>query len=205
LAYEKEALGLYMSGHPLQRYATVIAAVGARTVSAMMQSEPDCQVAGVVTGVRQLKTKRGDRMAAFYIEDEGGKIEVVVFPEAFAKFGRLVADDAMLIVRGKFDRDEETGKLVASELSSLEAARERAVREVQIRLAGDGGSREALRSLVQVFERHPGDRRVSFVVEVKGVDRGMLVRAAVSHRIRPSEGFVRDVESVCGAGAVSMK
>ncbi len=205
LAFEKEALGLYMSGHPLQRYATAIAAVGARTVSAMMQSEPDCQVAGVVTGVRQLKTKRGDRMAAFYLEDEAAKVEVVVFPEAFAKFGRLVADDAMLIVRGKFERDEETGKMVAAELSSLEAARERAVREVQIRLAGEGGSRESLRSLVQVFERHPGDRRVSFVVEVKGVDRGLLVRAATSQRILPSEGFVRDVESVCGAGAVSMK
>ncbi|HUR21271.1 MAG TPA: DNA polymerase III subunit alpha [Vicinamibacterales bacterium] len=205
LTFEKEALGLYMSGHPLQRYASVIEAAGARTVSAMGQSEPDCQVAGVVTGVRQLKTKRGDRMAAFYLEDEASKVEVVVFPEAFAKFGRLVADDAMLIVRGKFERDEETGKMVASELTSLEAARERAVREVQIRLAGECGSREALRSLVQVFERHPGDRRVSFVVEVKGVDRGMLVRAATSHRIRPSEGFVRDVESVCGAGAVSMK
>jgi hypothetical protein len=79
------------------------------------------------------------------------------------------------------------------------------VREVQIRLAGEAGSRETLRALAQVFERHPGDRRVSFVVEVKGVDRGLLVRAATSHRIRPSEGFVRDVESVCGAGAVSLK
>ena len=205
LTFEKEALGLYMSGHPLQRYASVIEAAGARTVSAMTQSEADCQVAGVVTGVRQLKTKRGDRMAAFYLEDEAGKVEVVVFPEAFAKFGRFVADDAMLIVRGKFERDEESGKMVAGELSSLEAARERAVREVQIRVGGDCGSREALRTLVQVFERHPGDRRVSFVVEVKGVDRGMLVRAATSHRIRPSEGFVRDVESVCGAGAVSLK
>jgi DNA polymerase-3 subunit alpha len=205
LSFEKEALGLYMSGHPLQRYNEVIAAVGARTVSAMVQSEPDCQVAGVVTGVRQLKTKRGDRMAAFYLEDEAGKFEVVIFPEAYAKFGRLVADDAMLIVRGKFDRDDETSKMVANELSTLEAARERTVREVQIHLGPDAGSREALRSLVQVFERHPGDRRVSFVVEVKGGAGGLRVRAATSHRIRPSDGFVRDVESLCGAGAVSLK
>ncbi|MCR4374869.1 MAG: DNA polymerase III subunit alpha [Acidobacteria bacterium] len=205
LNFEKEALGLYMSGHPLQRYASVIAAAGARTVSAMTQSEADCQVAGVVTGVRQLKTKRGDRMAAFNLEDEAGKFEVVVFPEAFAKFGRFVADDAMLIVRGKFERDEETSKMVANELTTLEAARERAVREVQIRLGGLGAARETLRSLVQVFERHPGDRRVSFVVEVKGSEGGLRVRAATSHRIRPSDGFVREVELVCGAGAVSLK
>ncbi|MBK9241341.1 MAG: DNA polymerase III subunit alpha [Acidobacteria bacterium] len=205
LTFEKEALGLYISGHPLQRYAEVIAAVGARTVSALFQSEPDCQVAGVVTGVRRLKTKRGDPMAAFNLEDEGGKFEVVVFPEAYAKFGRLVADDAMLIVRGKFERDDETGKMVAAELSTLEAARERVVREVQITVAGRGGSRDVLRTLAQVFERHPGDRRVSFVVEVPGRGGGLRVRAGTSHRIRPSEGFVRDVELVCGAGAVCLK
>ncbi len=205
LSFEKEALGLYMSGHPLQRYADVIAAVGAQTVSAMSQSQPDCQVAGVVTGLRQLKTKRGDRMAAFDLEDEAGKLEVVVFPEAYGKFGRLLSDDAMLIVRGKFECDEETSKMVAAELSTLEAARERTVREVQIHLERETGSREALQPLVQVFERHPGDRRVSFVVEVKGHDGGLRVRTATSYRIRPSEGFVRDVESVCGAGTVSLK
>jgi len=205
LNFEKEALGLYMSGHPLQRYADVIAASGAKTVSALTESEPDCLAAGVVTGLRPLKTKRGDAMAAFYLEDEAGKVEVVVFPEAFAKCGRVVVSDAMLIVRGKYERDDETSKMVASELTTLEAARERTVREVQIRLAGSGTARQTLHSLVQVFERYPGDRRVSFLVEVPGDHGSLRVRAATSHRIRPSEGFVREVETVCGPGAVSMK
>ena len=79
------------------------------------------------------------------------------------------------------------------------------MREVQITVAGRGGSRDVLRTLAQVFERHPGDRRVSFVVEVPGRGGGLRVRAGTSHRIRPSEGFVRDVELVCGAGAVCLK
>ncbi len=205
LTYEKEALGLYMSGHPLQRYAEVIAASRARTISALTQSEPDVMAAGIVSGVRQLKTKRGDRMAAFNLEDEAGKAEVVVFPEAFAKYGTLVADDALLIVRGKYERDEETSKLVASELTTLEAARERTVREVQIRLSGPSAARDRLRSLVAVFERHPGDRRVALCVELSGGLGGLRVRTATSHRIRPSDAFVRDVEAICGAGAVSLK
>jgi DNA polymerase-3 subunit alpha len=205
LTYEKEALGLYMSGHPLQRYAEVIAASRARTISALTQSEPDVMAAGIVSGVRQLKTKRGDRMAAFNLEDEAGKAEVVVFPEAFAKYGTLVADDALLIVRGKYERDEETSKMVASELTTLEAARERTVREVQIRLSGATAARDRLRALVAVFERHPGDRRVALFVELNGGLGGLRVRTATSHRIRPSDGFVRDVEAICGAGAVSLK
>jgi DNA polymerase III subunit alpha len=205
LSYEKEALGLYMSGHPLQRYAEVVAASRARFVSALTQSEPDVQAAGVVTGVRQLKTKRGDRMAAFNLEDEAGKCEVVVFPEAFSKYGTLVVDDALVIVRGKYERDEETSKMVANELMTLEAARERTVREVQIRLSDQSTGRERLRSLVEVFERHPGDRRVALFVELNGGLGGLRVRTATAHRIRPSDGFVRDVEAICGAGAVELK
>ena len=144
-------------------------------------------------------------MAAFNLEDELGKAEVVVFPEAFAKYGTLVVDDALLIVRGKYERDDETSKMVASELMTLEAARERTVREVQIRLSSQAVARDRLRSLVEVFERHPGDRRVALFVELNGGLGGLRVRTATSHRIRPSDGFVRDVEAICGAGAVSLK
>ena len=52
----------------------------------MTQSEADCVIAGVVTGLRPLKTKRGDRMAVFSLEDEAAKVETVVFPEAFSRF-----------------------------------------------------------------------------------------------------------------------
>ena len=100
LAFEKEALGLYMSGHPLQRYADVLAAAGARRLADLVQSENDCALGGVVTGLRPLKTRRGDRMAVFMLEQETAKVETVVFPEAFAKYGALVVDDAMLFVRG---------------------------------------------------------------------------------------------------------
>jgi DNA polymerase-3 subunit alpha len=205
LTFEKEALGLYMSGHPLQRYAGVLAGAGARRLVDLAQSDPDCAMGGVVTGIRQLKTKRGDRMAVFYLEQEEAKVESVVFPEAFAKYGSQVVDDAMLLVRGKFERDDESCRLVVSEMTPLDAVRERAVREVQIRLAsGRNADREAMRRLADVIEKYPGDRRVSFVVEVNG-RVGLRVRTASGLRIQPSDRFVRDVEAICGAGAVVLK
>ena len=205
LAFEKEALGLYMSGHPLRRYAAALAAIGAKPLSALAQSEADVSIGGVVTGLRQLKTRRGDRMAVFMLEDEEGKVETVVYPEAFAKLSGLISADAMLLVRGKFERDDETSRLVATDITPLDAVRERAVREVEITLSGKGLGKDLMRQLVAVLERHPGDRRLSFVVQVNGAGPALRVKTATAHRIRPSDHFVRDVEAVCGAGSVLLK
>jgi DNA polymerase-3 subunit alpha len=193
-----------MSGHPLQRYAEALAAAGAKPLMVLTQSEADVSIGGVVTGLRIVKTRRGDRMAVFVLEDQDGKVETVVYPEAYTRFTNLIASDAMLMVRGKYERDEETSRLVASELTPLEAIRERAVREVEITL-GKMSGRDQMRQLAAILERHPGDRRVSFVVRVNGDGPPLRVRAATARRIRPSETFVRDVEAVCGSGSVLLK
>jgi len=204
LAFEKEALGLYMSGHPLQRYAEVLASAGARRLEDLTQSEADCAIGGVVTGLRQLKTKRGDRMAVFMLEDEISKVEAVVWPEAFAKFGGMIADDAMLLVRGKYEKDEESSRLLVAEITPIETVRERQVREVEIRLQGAALGGSAIRTLAGVLDKHPGDRKVSVVVELNG-SRHMRVKSVTARRIRPSAEFVRAVEAVCGTGSVVMK
>jgi DNA polymerase-3 subunit alpha len=205
LAFEKEALGLYMSGHPLQRYLPALAAAGGRRLADLTQSEADVSVGGVIAGVRQLKTKRGDRMAAFNLEDEAAKLEAVVFPEAFAKYGSQVADEALVLVRGKYERDEDVGRLVVSEITPLDVVRERAVRGVEIRLPGSAVARDLMRRLADLLDQYPGDRRVAFVVEVNGAGPKLRVRASTARRIKPSDSFVRAVETVCGAGSVSLK
>jgi DNA polymerase-3 subunit alpha len=205
LTFEKEALGLYMSGHPLTRYAEALASVGARPLATLAHSEADVNIGGVVTGLRLVKTRRGDRMAVFVLEDEEGKVETVVYPEAYTRYAAIVTADAMVMVRGKFERDEETSRLVAAEITSLEAVRERAVREVEITLTGSKMGKDAMRRLADVLERHPGDRRVSFIVRVNGDGSALRVRTATARRIRPSDTFVRDVEALCGAGSVLLK
>jgi DNA polymerase-3 subunit alpha len=194
-----------MSGHPLQRYAEALTITGTRRVQDLAQSEPEVAVAGVVTGLRPLKTKKGDRMAVFSLEDEAAKVEAVVFPEAFSRFGGLAVNDAMLLVRGKYERDEESSRIVVSEMTPLDVIREKAVKAVEIRLAGKVLVKNALRDLAGVLERYPGDRRVSVVVEVRNGGAPMRVRAATARRIKPSDLFVRDVEAVCGAGSVMLK
>ena len=130
------------------------------------------------------------------LEDEAAKVEAVVFPEAFSKFGALVVDDAMLLVRGKYERDEETSRLVV--VGDHAARRSCASAPCATSRSGwpDRGWRgTAMRELAGVLERHPGDRRVSVVVDVNGGPTPLRVRAATARRIQPSDTFVRDVEA----------
>jgi DNA polymerase-3 subunit alpha len=205
LAFEKEALGLYMSGHPLERFSDELKAFGAQRIAELTGSLADVWVGGIVSGLRPLKTKKGDRMAVFVLDDIAGGIEVVVFPEAFAKHASLIAADAMVLVRGKFEKDDESARLVATEMLSIAALRERTAREVAIHLSVPPHGRPTFEALAELFSRHRGDRRVSLELDVKGQPKPLRVRADVAQRVRPSERLVEEVEQICGSGSVVIR
>jgi DNA polymerase-3 subunit alpha len=204
LAFEKEALGLYMSGHPLERFSEDLKAFGAQRVGELTQSMADVWIAGIVSGLRPLKTKKGDRMAVFMADDIAGAVEVVVFPEAFAKSGHHIVADAMLLVRGKFEKDDESARIVATELQPISLLKERTTREVVIHLQVP--SRNTLEALAELLSRHRGDRRVVLEVDTKkNGNPALRVRADVAQRVRPSEKLVEEVEQLCGAGSVVLR
>jgi DNA polymerase-3 subunit alpha len=204
LAGEKEALGFYMSGHPLERFANEMKLFGARRIAELISSEADVWTGGIVSGIRPLKTKKGDRMAVFVLDDVGGNLEVVVFPETFGKHGALVEADAMLLVRGKFEKDDESARIVATELLPISALAERTTREVVIHLSGPSQARGTMEALAELLARHRGDRRVFVELDVKGA-RALRVRADVPQRVKPSERLVLEVEQLCGAGSVELR
>jgi DNA polymerase-3 subunit alpha len=205
LAFEKEALGLYMSGHPLERFAEDLRVFGARRVGELTQSEADIWVGGIVSGLRPLKTKKGDRMAVFMLDDVAGSIEVVVFPETFQKHGSVVEADAMLLVRGKLEKDEESARIVSTELMPIATLRERTTREVAIHLAVPPHGRTTFEALAELLARHRGDRRVYLELDVRGQKRPLRVKADVAQRVKPSEKLVAEVEQLCGAGSVELR
>lgn len=116
LDWEKELLGVYISEHPVQ---TAIASLS-NTINAhcsRIDSEMEGQrvcVVGVVSNLRQLVTKRGDQMAAAFLEDLDGGVPAVVFPRVFEKIGQIWQDDAILVVNGKVDLRDDQPQLVVS-------------------------------------------------------------------------------------------
>ncbi|HVH56758.1 MAG TPA: DNA polymerase III subunit alpha [Vicinamibacterales bacterium] len=205
LAGEKEALGFYFSGHPLDRFAEDLRAFGAKRVAELTDSMPDVWTAGIVSGLRPLKTKKGDRMAVFMLDDVAGALEVVVFPETFGKHGSLIEPDAMLLVRGKFEKDDESARIVATELQPISMLQERTTKEVAIHLSVPPHGRPTFEALAELLARHRGDRRVFLELDVSGREKPLRVRSEVAVRVRPSERLVNEVEQLCGSGSVELR
>ncbi len=221
LANEKEALGLYLSGHPVDRHLHDLKAFGARSVGDLMLSElpvtedgapgklalEEVAVGGIVASVRALKTKKGDAMAVFMLEDAQGSVEVVVFPETYGRFRQFIEPGTLLLVQGKFERDDESSRFQATGMFRLETLRERLARAVSIHLRTGTHSRSTLEALWDVFAQHQGDRPIVLEVEVAHEHRTLRVRADVTTqiRVRPSEQLISAVERLCGAGSVVLQ
>ena len=226
LAFEKETLGLYWSGHPVDRYAGALRDLGAKTIAELADAqpsgsragdsawgpggpkpiEPDTSIGGIVAAVRPLKTRKGDRMAVFTLEDAQGGVEIVVFPETFQRNGGLLEVGTLVLVRGRLERDDETTRIIASEIAPIDAVRERLAREVAIRVRIPA-RRDVFEALGEIFSRHRGDRRVSFEMELADAATPIRIKADVSAqiRVRPSPALIAEVEQVVGAGSVELR
>jgi DNA polymerase-3 subunit alpha len=205
LTGEKEALGFYFSGHPVDRYADDLKLFGAKRLAELTDPLPDVWTAGIVSGLRPLKTRKGDRMAVFMLDDVAGNLEVVVFPETFGKHGSVIAPDAMLLVRGKFEKDDESARIVATELQPISLLQERTTKEVAIHLSVPPHGRPTFEALAELLSRHRGDRRVYLELDLTGTEKPLRVRSEVALRVRPSERLVSEVEQLCGSGSVELR
>ncbi len=223
LAFEKETLGLYWSGHPADRFRSDLKEFGARTTAELADApvaapqeawgpggrkpiEPDTSIGGIIAACRQLKTKKGDRMAVFTLEDAQGGVEVIAFPEAYQRAAPLIETGTLVLVRGRLERDDETVRILAAEIAPLESVREHVAHEVAIRVTSPA-DRGLFEQLGEVFSRHRGDRRVSFEIELPADSKRLRVKADVSSqiRVRPSPALVAEVEQIVGQGAVSLR
>jgi len=224
LGFEKETLGLYWSGHPVDRYVAALKELGAASIADLADRSPtpprdngwgpngpkpieaDTSVGGIVGAVRQLKTRKGDRMAVFTLEDAGGGVEVIAFPEAYQRSAVLIESGTLVLVRGKLERDEESVRMLAAEIAPLDTVRERLAREIAIRFRKPA-DRGMLETLGEIFARHRGDRKVSFEVETGEPPNRLRVRVDVSAqiRVRPSSALIAEVEQLVGSGSVELR
>ncbi|BCA80145.1 DNA polymerase III subunit alpha [Desulfuromonas sp. AOP6] len=159
LGFEKESLGFYITGHPLSRHEDTIRRFATCDTSGL-QERPDkseVRVCGIVAGLKELTTKKGDRMAFVTLEDLGGFVEMVVFPEVYAASMELLKSEEPLLVSGTLDVGEDTCKLMANEVVSLREVKERQTKKVHFRVSSPGLEENQLRSLRSIMERHRGE------------------------------------------------
>ncbi|HET9447338.1 MAG TPA: DNA polymerase III subunit alpha, partial [Steroidobacteraceae bacterium] len=207
LAFEKEALGLYLSGHPLTRYSADLKTIGAKTINELAAVQGDATVGGIIAACRIVKTRKGDRMAVFMLEDLTGTVETVVYSEPYKQYASLIENDAMVLVKGRIEIDDEgRAKIRTAELSPISVLTEKLTRALHVKMAVPPCGRPTFEALADVFTRHRGDRRVTFELELTNREKPVRIHADVPQvRVRPSERLVAEVERICGAGSVVLR
>ena len=198
LAFEKEMLGLYVSDHPL---------MGAEEA---LQRRTDCTVdelgeladgttrlvGGVVTALQRKYTKKGDLMALFTLEDLRSSIEVMVFPKTMSVIGHLLADDSVVVVRGRIDRRDDTPKFIAVDVTAFDGVIDGAP-PLRIQVRATHLDDHRLGRLKALLTEFPGESRV-FV----HLGESQVVRLPVRYCVEAATPLMSEIRVLLGADSV---
>jgi DNA polymerase-3 subunit alpha len=159
------------------------------------------RVAGVIEELKIKRTKRGDKMAIFTLEDQSGSTEVVVFPDVFERSSALLKSDEPLLVAGMAEVDEMVAKIISQEIQSLENARQAAIRMIELPLSGDSISKDRLEGIKDVLYRYPGPSSVVFKVETHPGKR-MVIAAHPRYNVFACREMLQELETLIGQRVV---
>jgi len=206
LAYEKETLGYYVSGHPLDRYVQELSRHTKKSLAELTGEgrSVECKLPGIVTDFRTRRTKKGELMAVFVLEDLTGAVETVVFPKDYARFESYLAADTPILVSGRFEAEEENSfKIIASDIQPLQGFAERNARVLQVRLAVGNVAPDTAVQLYRLFAKNRGETGVN-VELYQPHDFRVTIQSADFVKVKSSPELIRQIETLCGAGSVQL-
>jgi DNA polymerase III subunit alpha len=208
LAAEKEVLGFFITGHPLEKYKEKLAdlnALSTEDIGAMKRStakDENITTAGLISGLRVAKSKRsGELWAQASLEDMHGKIELLVFPEAYRKLAEKVKLEVPVLVRGGVRIEEgANAKLTANDIIALDDATVPLPKALRIRILLESANDLTIDALHTLCNERKGEAKVLFDLERDG--DFMVVMEAEGYNVMPDRNFLARVEELCGRGSV---
>jgi DNA polymerase III subunit alpha len=205
LKHEKETLGFYITGHPLRKYASEVKTYGNATTGVLSEKPSgfDIAIGGLVSALRVMRTKKGELMGVVLLEDWEGVVEVLVFPEAYAKAQKLLDIDTPIFVKGKLDNDESNIKILAADIYPMDRIKEILSRTVTIRINSSLAPGDVAERLQPIIDEKRGSAEIIFELEFPGRFTA-LVRPNPYVKISPDREFVESVERICGRDTVRL-
>jgi len=196
---EKETIGFYVTGHPLDEFRDKIADMATHDSSRLEDLERNADVAlcGLVSNIQRKRNKEGKLWASFQLQDHFGIAECMCFATAFEQIGHELVDDRPVLVRG-LALPEENGpaRISVKSVTPLEVAGIQLPRLVSIRVVLNGrAERDRAAELMELFGRKRGEAEVRLRLEKP---RDFSVILDVAARVRPDKEFTAEVERICG-------
>jgi len=211
LAMEKLATGMYLSGHPLDRYKAElekrevniwkIMSAAEDADSARYFESRQVELVGILSGIRRRSTKLKKLMANAFLEDLYGTIEVVVFPAVFLKYEQYLSEDAIVRITGKVDlREDEAPQLLAESITPYAGDDARySGKKLYVRVpASMGEDTEALKGILRSF---PGTSDVTIKIE----QTGRQLKTGAGMKVALTDGLIDALNGLLGADNVVLK
>ncbi len=207
LSLEKEVLGFYLSGHPLKPFVEEMKLYGVVNIEDLLRNEMisfnKIQVFtwGIITHLKKKRTRKGQWMAIFRLEDLTAHIEAVVFPSTYEKedISDNLEEDSIVIVKGAISFENEKKKIVVSELIPFSQARQRLAKRMVLKLFATGLDESTLKEIDSIFKRYPGICEVNFKLNTKHNEE---IEITSSRRINPTDTFIKEIERIIGSGNI---
>ena len=205
LTKEREAMGVYLSGHPLERFAKELQLLGARRIDQTADSPDKAQVslAGIITLLKLKNTRKGDRYASFVLEDTMGTIEALVWPKTYRENIEVLTSQDPVVVGGKLDVNDERKVLIVSKIESITSLRDKTANLATIKLGSNQCSNLRLNKLKSILATNQGRCRVMIVIENEGGASQTIVSLPENLKIEPSEGLCNQIEQIFGESVLS--
>ena len=204
LKYEKETMGFYFSGHPIDRFVTEIAKyTNADTTNVQkFKNHAEVTIGGVVSTLteRVLKSGKG-RWAYFALEDQNGQIEAQCFSKAYEKAEEMLKSDNPVLIKGNLSYDEDGDstnvKLRVKEVMTMEQVRKSKTSSIHIQLLPSSVTKDRLIALKQLILKYEGENKVFLNIDTQKRGKAQL-KLSDKFRVRPSDDFILQVDSLFG-------
>jgi DNA polymerase III subunit alpha len=204
LTSEYAMLGFYVSGHPLEKYASRLEEMKSVCLSEIegMRNGKEITVAALIVGTRPMRSKKGARWAICTIQDMTGIQELLAFPEAFGKLENVLKPRVPLLMKVRVQVEEAGTRLSLQEARSMEGMGEKvAVAPVRIRMNLENLAGDMVDRLQDIFVSFPGRNPVVF--DIVRPD-GTIAEMATERRVKVSAELLTAIRDACGAQAIDM-
>ena len=200
---ERDTLGLYLTGHPIDEYEEELAKMHPNRISALRPGKNSTTVSGMVVGMRIMKNKRGENFAFLTLDDKSGRLEVSVFAEKYNAYREILVKDALLVIQGGVSEDSFTGglKMLAESIQSIYEARCSKITSLELAVSGDQQQWvERLHSSVNSYL----DGNCRLVVDYRVPSASGVLKLGDQWRVQPTDELISRLRDEFGKTSVRL-
>ncbi len=202
---EKEALGFYVTGHPLSKYEKDLKTFTSYNLLDIknLNSGDEIRVGGLITNVQKKFDKRNREMATVVLEDLYSSVTLIIFSSVFPEVAQKLQYEQPVLVKGKLDLDGNEPKIITNEISYLSDIKMTETSEIRIKLLLPGMDEELINKLDKLFQLHPGKTGVNLQL-IRPHDTVANMRLNRIFSVKLSDEFIKAVEEIAGEGSIEL-